>query len=209
MSARVNLLPREVEERNRARRERVALGIGALVLVGLLALAYVWKLGQVGDARAELEDAEAQVAELEAELSTLQEFEDLERRTVQAEALLEAALGDEVTMAGALQDLAAVVPTDTELDNVTITIGEPAIQLGAQRVPIGSLTSTGATVGDHAPGLERLLIQLGKVAAFNNVFFTQATADEATGAVSFTIEVDLGQELFTRRYTDGLPEELR
>lgn len=208
--ARVNLIPREIEERNRARRQWILAGIGGLVLVGLLVIAYLFQLGRVSDAQDRLEAEQQIIADLQAELDTLEEFRELETRLETACGLLEVALGDEITMAGAMQDLAAVVPSDTEIDTLTITV-EPDAEapLGATRIPIGSVLATGMTVNSHAPGLERLLLELAKVAAFDNVYFTQAVLDEATGAVGFSIDVGLGPEIRTLRYVDCLPEELR
>lgn len=210
MSARVNLIPREVEERNRARRQQLAVAAGGLVLLVLLGLAYLYQVGRLNDAQEELENERAVVAQLQEELDKLEEFRALEDQLDDSEDLLEVALGDEVTMAGALQDLAAVIPTNTEIDTLQVSIQpEEVPPLGAVRVPIGSLLATGFTLDSHAPGLERLLLELGKVAAFDNVYFTQAVLDEATGAVGFSLDVGLGPELRTQRYLDGVPEELR
>lgn len=210
MSARVNLLPPEVEERNVARRRTVAMGIAGLVLVGVLVAAYLFQLGRVGDTEDRLEAQQQRVDQLNSELTQLAEFQELERRSDIAEDLLEAALGDEVTMAGLMQDLAAVFPSDTELRDLIVTLSEaPTPELGATRVPIGRMILNGASVNDHAPGLERLMLELSKVAAFSNVYFTGSTQIQDTSAVEFNVEVDLGPELRTNRYTDGLPEELR
>lgn len=207
---RVNLIPREVEERNRARQQWTLAGIAGLVLVVLLVGAYLFQLGRVSDAEDRLAEERAVVNELEAELTTLEEFRALEDRLQVSCEFLQVALADEVTMAGALQDLAAVTPTNTEIDTLQLTLEPEATPpLGAVRVPIGSLLATGLTLDSHAPGLERLLLELGKVAAFDNVYFTEATLDETTGAVSFSLDVDLGPELRTLRYVDCLPEELR
>ncbi|MDX1620250.1 MAG: hypothetical protein R3320_04625 [Nitriliruptorales bacterium] len=210
MSARVNLLPREIEERNVARRRAVGLGIGVLVLIGLLVLAYLFQLSRVGDAEDRLAAKQAEVDELRQELGQLVEFQELEQRSETAADLLQVALGDEVSFAGMLQDLAAVFPTDSEVRSLNASIQEqPVIQLGATRVPIGTLNFSGASVNDHAPGLERLMLELGKVAAFSNVYFSSSVAQEDSSVVNFTIEIDLGPELRTLRYVDGLPEELR
>jgi Tfp pilus assembly protein PilN len=178
-------------------------------LVGVLGLLYLVQLNRVGDARERLEAEEARVAELEAEVAELQEFQDLESRRDAADTLLATAFGNEVSFAGVLQDIAAVYPTDAQLETLTVALtADPAPQLGAVRVPIGLITATGATLQGHAPGVERLLLELGKVASFSNVFFSNSTQSEE-GIAAFTVDVDLGEEARTRRYADGLPEELR
>lgn len=208
MSVRVNLLPGEVAERNRAARQRAGLAAGAVALLGLLGLLYLVQLNRVGDAQDQLALEQARVAELQAEVADLQEFQDLQARREAMNTLLSTAFAGEVSTAGLLQDLAAVFPADSELDSLGITLAETTPELGATRLAIGRLTGAGATLFGHAPGLERLLLELGKVAGFANVYFSNSVVDE-TGVSTFSFDLDLGDEALTRRYADGLPEELR
>jgi Tfp pilus assembly protein PilN len=210
VSVRVNLLPGDVAERNRAARQRAGLAGAGVALLVLFVLAFLFQLGRVNDARDELALEEARVGELEAELGELREFEELQAREAAATTLLRTAFGDEASVAGILQDLAAVYPTDAQLETLTIALTEPSAELGATRVSLGRMTATGATLQGHAPGLERILLELDKVAAFSNVFFTNSNQDaEELGIAAFTLDVDLGPEIRTLRYVDGLPEELR
>lgn len=210
MSVRVNLLPGDVAERNRAARQRAGLAGAGVALLVLFVLAFLFQVGRVNDARDELAVEEARVGELEAELGELREFEELQAREAAATTLLRTAFGDEASVAGILQDLAAVYPTDAQLETLTIALTEPSAELGATRVSLGRMTATGATLQGHAPGLERILLELDKVAAFSNVFFTNSNQDaEELGIAAFTLDVDLGTEIRTLRYVDGLPEELR
>lgn len=211
MNTRVNLLPREIEERNERRRELAGLGLAGVVLLALLAGAYIWQRAQVADAQAVLDETQAEVSAREAELATLEEFQELQQRSAAAEDLLAAALGEEVSFAGILQDVAAVFPPDSDLSSLSFQlVTEDGAQedLGAVRLSIGDVTLVGRTVSGHAPGVERLLLELAKVAAFDNIFFSQATTDNQ-GATAFTVELDLGEEARTQRYVDGLPEDLR
>lgn len=210
MSVRVNLLPGEVAERNRVARQRAGLAAGAVAFVGLLGVVYLVQANRVGDARALLEERQAQIAELESEVAELQEFGELEQRAQLADQVLAGALGEEASVAGVLQDLAAVFPSDAELDSLAVTIQPVAAApaLGGLRPVAGSLTAAGRTLRGHAPGLERLLLELEKVAGFENTFFASSMLDEA-GVSTFTIDLSLGDTVRTRRYADGLPEELR
>jgi Tfp pilus assembly protein PilN len=208
VSVRVNLLPGEVAERNRAARQRAGLVAAGVALLVLLALLYLYQVNRVSSARDDLATEQARVTALEAEIAELQEFQELAARKDAADALLRQAFGGEVTMAGILQDLAAVYPSDAQLETLTVALTEPSADLGATRLAIGRMTATGATLQGHAPGLERLLLELEKVAGFSNIFFSSSTQDE-DGIAAFTVDVDLGDEVRTRRYVDGLPEELR
>lgn len=210
MSVRVNLLPSEVAERNRAARQRAGMAAGAVGLVGLLGLVYLVRANEVSNAQEQLEAEQARVQALEADIAELQEFQDLQSRRDAVDTLLATAFDREVSFAGILQDVAAVYPTDAQLESLTValTTGEAAAELGSVVLPIGRITASGATLQGHAPGLERLLLELDKVAAFSNVFFTNSTQSEE-GVAAFTLDVDLGDEARTGRYVDGLPEELR
>lgn len=212
MSVRVNLLPGEVAERNRAARQRAGLAAAAVGLLGLLGLVYLVQLNRVGDAQEQLAAEQARVAELEAELADLQEFQELEQRAEASTTILSTALGDEATLAGVLQDLASVMPSDAELNSLTVTVtpdaGTAVPALGEPVAPFGRITLSGRTLRGHAPGLERLLLELEKVASFSAVFFSSSTVDE-DGVGTFSVELNLGSEILTRRYVDGLPEELR
>ncbi len=209
MSVRVNLLPQEIEERNRAARQRTFAALGAAALVGILVALYFVQVGRVNTAQAELATQQDEVTRLQGEANKLNEFGALEQEEQASATLLASALGNEASMAGILQDLAAVMPSDTELQSVNISVGqEQAAGNGQARPSFGTLTLSGRTIHGHAPGLERFLLELQKVASFQNVYFNSSTVDDA-GVSTFAVDVQLGQEIFTKRYVNGLPEELR
>lgn len=206
---RVNLLPREVEEEDVARRQRLLVVVLALLLVAVMAVLYVLQLNRVSDAEEELAAEQATRRQLQQEVEALQEFARLEERVGQAAGTLTTALGGEVTVAGILQDIAAVMPTDAALATLNISLGETdqgTFALGGPAV--GRVSGSGQSLRGHAPGVERFLLEFDKVAAFSNVFFSGSTVDEE-GTTTFTFEIDLGPEMRTGRYGDGLPEELR
>lgn len=211
MTVRVNLLPREVEERNRAVRQRaLATGAGALLVLGL-AGGYLYQVRQVGAAEDQLAAEQDRLQALEAEVATLREYEDLESRVTASESLLATALGGEASFAGLMQDVAAVVPSDVALTQVTVTLGgdDDARPGDAEAVTTaGTLTVEGNTTSGHAPGMHRFLLQLEKVAAFDDVYFSRSELTD-DGLTEFSIDVELGPEILTGRYLAGLPEELR
>jgi hypothetical protein len=128
-------------------------------------------------------------------------------------------MGNEVSFAGILQDVAAVTPSSTWLESLGVNMEEhPTTPLGAMRPTVGRISSAGVESSSHAPGLERFMLELDKVHAFDNVFFTGSTVvgdeervfvggdgDEST----FALELDLSADALTGRYSDGVPEEFR
>jgi Tfp pilus assembly protein PilN len=211
VTVRVNLIPQEVEERNRAQRQRVITAASGATFLAVLAVAGVWKTGQVADAEDELAQEQATLAALQAEQSELQEFEVLETRLEDSTATLSTLLGGEMSMAGILQDVAAVMPDDAELANLNIAAsdGDTAVAgPGETGISVGNVTLGGRTLNGHAPGLERFMLEFEKVSSFQQLFFTSSTLDEQ-GVADFTIDFQLGPGVLTGRYLQGLPEELR
>jgi Tfp pilus assembly protein PilN len=215
---RVNLLPESTRQRDRAARHRgfmIAFFLGLLLVLGL---AYWFQLSRVNDREAQLAAEENLVNELQAELAQLSEFQQLQARLELADGIVAAALADEVSFAGTMQDIAAVIPSSTWLETLSVNLEDvPSVPLGAERPIIGRVTAAGLEANSHAPGLERLLLELDKILSFQNVFFTDSTlvGDErdfvgGDGREStFSVEFDLGSEARTQRYTDGVPEVLR
>lgn len=208
---RVNLLPREAEDRERQRRARGGLIAGGLVLLLVLGGLYVLQLWRVGQAEEELRLAEERRNELQQELDRLSEFEALQRRRDDAVEVVETTMSHEASFAGILQDVAAVMPSDAALLDLSATVTvepQPDQEFALGGPSWGTITGSGETVGGHAPGVERFIVQFDKIAAFFNIHVSSSTVDE-DGFANFSFESQLGPEIFTGRYLDGLPERLR
>ena len=201
MSVKVNLLPQEVGERSRAGRQRAVTGAAFGILLLGIGGAWWWNGGRVDDARTDLATAEDVVAMREVELGELAPFAELRDREAAGAELLQSTLGDEVSVAGVLQDLSSVFPPNAELATLSVTItGDRSPQAGGERVVVGSVNGDGYLLLGVAPGAERLLIDVGRAAAFENVFVSTAL-DEATGADSFQFDLELGHEARSGRYS--------
>lgn len=213
-NVRINLLPEDVRRRGESNRANAMLAAGFGVLVVLIAVAWFILQGRVDDARVELAAEDEELTALRADLAELNEFQQLETLANATDSDLATILGGEVSLAGLLQDVAAVMPTDVEINDLAATIDlgtEPT--LGDARAPIGLVTMGGRTLQGHAPGVERLLIELDKLAALDDLFMTNSTLEEnelvTSDVAAFTVEADLGQEALTGRYLGGIPEALR
>ena len=210
MSVKVNLVPREVAKRQRTTRLYGFVGaafIGLLLIFGLL---YFMQVQRVNDAQVAVDEEQARVAALQAELNALGEYQQLQRRRDEANQLVTVALASETSMAAVLQDVAAVMPGDAQLNSLSITAGtvsEPG--LGGTRPAFGVISLTGLSLRGHAPGLERLLLEFDKIAAFDDVYFSNSTLEPISGQSTFGVSIDLGPEVLTGRYLQGIPEELR
>lgn len=213
MSVRVNLLPRETFAEQEAARQRLLAGVAGLVLLAGLGVVFLLQTNALSDARDERDLAQAELRDLEAREAQLAEFGDLEQRVEEADETISIALASELSFAGILQDIAAVTPTDTAFTSLEATVIEAdGPDGGVVRPVVARITLDGESLQGHAPGVERLLIQLDKIASFFDVYVSNTTVDpddEDEDVAIFTVEVDVGDEARTRRYTDGVPEELR
>lgn len=206
MSVRVNLLPEEVQTRGRANRSRIIAGLLGLLLLAALATATLMQRSSLNDAQDRLAQVEASNEALRADVTALQPFADLEARAESSVDIVDAALGDEKSLATIMQDLSAVLPPTAEFQSVGVTFleGPEAPSAGGERLIVGVLEATGRVVDGLAPGVERLAIDVSRVAAFENVFVTTTTVDDE-GITSFVLEAELGPEVLTDRY--GLADE--
>lgn len=216
MSVRVNLLPREVEVRVRER--RVALGavtaLAAWVLI--LALLYLQSVLAVGNARAERDAQQAELARLEARAQELAPYRELARRYDAQNTLLALAMESQVAWSGVLNDLALVFPGNSSLLTMSTTLsaqgGAPAATTPGGEAPlIGSVLFTGYSVERYAPGVESVLLGLEDAPALHALYLSTAGRGliGTTEVTNFTGSAELTERIFTRRFAQGLPEEER
>jgi hypothetical protein len=207
---RVNLLPASTRQRERVARQRTWLLVAGLALLAGLGGVFWWQSGQIDDARTELAAQQARLADLQLEVDALQQFAELELRLAETEAMITAALGDEVSLAGVLSDLAVVMPSDAQVDQLTITMSPNTESTSSERPSVGSFTAVGKSLRNHAPGVERLLLELEKVVTFHDLFVSSSRLEDPEEPfATFTVESQLGPEAETGRYDRGVPEELR
>lgn len=210
MSVRVNLLPQEAAARQAASRQRNLVIAGVTVLVAGLGAATVWQDGNIADAEVLLAGEQEFLTSLQAEELRLGEFAELAAESDETRAALVAALAGEASVAGILQDVAAVMPSDAEFESLIVTLAEGADEPGQTASSLGTLVASGRSANAHAPGVERLLLEFDKVAGFHDPFLTNsALGGEDDPYPSFNFQTQLGPEVLTGRYADGLPEELR
>jgi Tfp pilus assembly protein PilN len=207
VSVRVNLLPQATRARARAAQHRNLVGALGLLLLLALGATYYRATSQVRAAEDLLAAEQLRTAALAGEVAELAGFSELADRAEQSRTMLVTALGGEISPAGILQDLAAVVPADTQLETVNLQLQGPnELDPGA----VGTLNVTGKTLTSHAPGVERVLLQLDKVVTFSDLYLNSSTLDDPDGrTATFSLDGRIGAQAVTGRYRDGLPEELR
>lgn len=199
---RVNLVPKEIARKAKARRQRVALAGAGVVVLALLGAGVVLQESRVATAQDALDVERARLGELEAEAAALTEFAELDGERAALEETIAAALGGQVEVSGILQDIAAVMPADAAL--VSLSVSTTVVREGA----VGAVQATGQSTNGHAPGLERLLISFDKVDAFEDLYFGSSNVTE-DDVIDFDFDFVLGPEVLSGRYLGGIPEALR
>lgn len=205
-SVRVNLLPEATKARDRASQQRGIAAALAVTLLAGLGVSYWTQVRSLAAAEEELAAAEQVLAARQAERADLATYADLDLRLQTAEQRLETALGPEVSMASVLQDVAAVTPTNTGLLAMTMNLPRP-VDSTEPRI-VGSVNVSGQVTSGLAPGVERVLLEYDKIAAFDEPYFNSSAVDE-DGVALFNLDFGLLPNARTERYADGLPMELQ
>jgi Tfp pilus assembly protein PilN len=207
MSVRVNLLPEATKQRDRAAQQRSIAALAGVALLAGLGGVYLWQSSQVSQAEDTLFAEQARTSELRGDQAELIAFQELADRRDRSDEILSTALSDEVSFAGVLQDVAAVLPPDTQLETFAFDIPplpDPTSDM------VGTLTVTGKTLASHSPGVERVMLSLDKVVSFRDPYLNSSTLEEEDERIAtFSLDGQIGPEAETGRYVNGLPEVLR
>ena len=213
MTARVNLLPREIAERARTRRTASWTMGAVLVFAALLGVFYLAKLGQVNRAEEERDAAQAEVTLLEAQKTKLQQFADLDAEVKERNTLLAAAMATEISWARAMNDLALTFPASSSLTALTAGMqgvdAEGATTTSNNPRAIANMAFEGYSVERFAPGVERVLLKFSDVGMFFNSYLSTAAVEVRgeTPVTAFDGSLLMSAEARTGRYANGLPPE--
>jgi Tfp pilus assembly protein PilN len=200
---RINLLPPEIRERQRARRRVVAVVAVGLVVLLLLGGFYLLQLMRLNDLRDDLEAQQARNNELRAQIADLQEVAELQQQLADSQQLLADILANQVYWSGILRDISLVIPGETWLNGLTGTLvgAEAAEGTEAEVAPglVGSISFTGFAF-DHRD-VALWLSRLEDVRGFLNPWLETSTKTEidTTEVVNFTNSVDLSEQSLARR----------
>jgi Tfp pilus assembly protein PilN len=138
-SPRVNLLPREIEEAARFRRLQLAMGAAVAAAVVIVGGLYYQAHTGVSSAKAQLAAAQARQTQLQSQLKSLANVQNVYTQVGIAKATLAAATSSEIRWSNYLTDLALKMPDNVWLTGISAT--ETAAAPAAAATP--ALTSTG------------------------------------------------------------------
>lgn len=205
--SRVNLLPSEIKKGQETRR-RFMLFLLAGVAIVLLVLAF-WFLQsmRLSDVQGQIDAQNQDNAAIQTEITSLQQYEQLQTEAQQQESLLSSAYAGEVSFSGMLLDISKVIPSDTYLTNFAGQLQSPS---GTSTTPtttttttfVGNMTFSGETL--HFSSLSTWLNRMDSVRGWANPWTSNVTADAAVaGAYEFDTTADLTQDALTQRGAAG------
>jgi Tfp pilus assembly protein PilN len=141
----INLVPPEIHQRQRTRRRT-----GAVVVVGILALAAVGgffflQVLRENSIQEDIAAQQAENAELQRQIDELQEIGQLQAEIESTRQLLTTLLADRILWSGVLRDISLVLPGEVWLNGLTGTAGAPATATAPGTTAAPTTTSAGTT----------------------------------------------------------------
>lgn len=198
---RINLLPPDLAQRRKTRQMAAAIAVAGAGLVAILMLVYGVQELRLHGERSRLEAQQERNADLQAEVSRLEEFDRLQRELRQKTALLTDLTQNEVRWSVVLADISLVIPSDVWLTNFSGSVTIQAQEEGAAEegeTPLGTLELAGTTFS-HAD-VAKWLTRLAGVDGFTFPYLslsTKAAIDE-TPIVNFNSSAQLAEAAFRR-----------
>jgi Tfp pilus assembly protein PilN len=201
---RMNLLPPEVRQRQRTRRQTAAvIAAGVVVLAGIGALYFLQQLRLVG-VNNDLEAQREANAGIQAQINDLRRFDELQREVQASRTMLQTLLANEILWSGVLRDVSLVIPSDVWLSGLTGDTNEsgntqaPATTGTTNTGLVGQITFNGFSLDHRAVAL--WLARLDDVRGFANPWLSNAQKTDVGNnqVVQFTSSVDLSQQAVAR-----------
>jgi Tfp pilus assembly protein PilN len=194
---RVNLLPPELRERAKTRRQTIVVAAVGSALVVLIVFLYVLQGLTENRLNKDLAAQNATNQQLQQQVNELQHFATLRSQLQQEEQLLTAALANTVSWSGVLHDISLVVPDRLWLTNLTGSLlgttgtAAPVTPTTPGSTIVGNIQFQGASLDSATLAL--WLTRLEQVKGWVNPWISQAAKSViGTSTVfQFTSSVDL------------------
>jgi len=203
----INLLPPEYRQRQTVRRLTGLVSLAGVVVLAAIGFLYFLQTMDLSRARDDLAAQQSVNANLQSQISDLQEFANLQSQLQTEQQLLRTVFTNEVSWSGVLLDVSRVIPANAYLTNLTgqVTAGTPGgTTAGATTTTglIGNIQFAGSVY--QAPTLSTWLTKLEQVKGWVNAWATTATeSGPFTKIYSFSSGVDLSADALTQRGKGG------
>jgi Tfp pilus assembly protein PilN len=204
--SRVNLLPSEIKKGQENRRRFMLFLLAGIAIVLLVFAFWFIQSMRLSDVQSQVTAQNQVNAGIQQNISSLQQYEQLQTDAQQQEQLLAAAYAGEVSYSQMLLDVSKVIPSDTYLTTFASTLQAPSASTTAPSTStttfVGTMTFSGETL--HFDSLSTWLNRLESVQGWANPWTSNVSADAAVaGAFQFDTTVDLTQDALTERGAAG------
>jgi Tfp pilus assembly protein PilN len=190
----VNLLPPELRQRQRTRRQTALVAVaGAVVLAGVLALWFLQGM-RIADLDEQIDGQQAENARLQQQVNELQRFADLRADLEARRDVVSAALRGGVEWSSVMRDVSVVIPdrmwlTSVQASAAAAAVGEEEGAVAANL--IGTITFQGESLDTDTLAL--WLTRLESVPGWVNPWLSSAQESQidSTEVFTFSSSVDL------------------
>ncbi len=204
-----DLIPPAILLRRQVRRSKRMVLLALLAVVALLAGLFVLGRVQLASATAELGTAQQRLRDAEAEKAKYAEVPAVYAAVDAARAELAQAMGNEVQVARLVANLAAIMPPNVSLTQVSMVIGEQESASSnrattteeAAEPLVGTVTFSGeaATFNDVSVWIETLRGNPD----YQNVILTDVSRAEDSGVYTFSNTAELTDQALSGRYVEA------
>lgn len=197
----INLLPPELIERQKARRQTTLVAIAGFLVIVLLGFFYVLQQIKLSGLDEDLALQQARNDDLTAQVNDLKRFDELLAEIADREELLVTLLENEVRWSGVLRDLSLVIPGTAWLETLEAQVNDPLTAVAADPlVPAeGDLVGAISFIGhaDRHPTVAEWLTALEKIRGFLNPWISESILEPIgdVPVVKFTSTVDLTADI--------------
>jgi Tfp pilus assembly protein PilN len=202
----INLLPPEIAQKRRVRRQAFLLVLLGIVYLVLLISVWLVRNLEVGRQDDRLREAQAQSATLQTQVNALQEFANLEKTVKDRQAVLATVMQGDVAWSRLLIELSMIIPGDSWLTSFIGTAGQQAAQQQQPQQPPGATAALGTlNFGSNTfdfPGVAKWISRLQELKSLQNIWVPTATKSAIAGrdVITFTSTADLSGEAASNRF---------
>ena len=176
MPRRINLLPRTERVRTATNVPALILLVAGVVVVFGLGFGYYWLSTEKSNLENELEEKQAQLRDLQAQVAALDEYRLLAAEVSYMEEIVTGVYAGRTVMSKVLSDLSLVIPENVWLTSFSMTAGEPQVPLpnepGTLVSGTGTMTMSGYTYS--FPDVAAFLVRLKLVPALGDIVLNSA-----------------------------------
>jgi type IV pilus assembly protein PilN len=204
-----DLIPPAILVRRAVRKAKRMVAIAMIGVLALLALLFVVGRVQLASANAELSAAQQRLRNAEAEKAKYSEVPAVYAAVDAARAELAQAMGNEVQVARLVSQLAAILPPDVALTELSMTIGESdstgsgtAAKSAQTTEPlVGTVTFSGEARSFN--DVSAWIDTLRNDPDYENVILTDVSRDTTAGVYIFTNTAELTDQALSGRFVEG------